>query len=78
MAQSTKTNDATVKLTKKAQKVLESKAKPFESKKECLERVIMQNCGSSNESSVKETEEQTEPQEKPSEENSQNNQEDEE
>lgn len=62
MAQSAKTEDTTVKLTKKALKKLETKAKPFESKRDCLERIIMQNCSSPRKSSVEETEEQTESQ----------------
>jgi len=45
--------DTTVKVSKTVLKKLESKAKPFETKKECLERVIMQNCG--NEKKVEET-----------------------
>ena len=54
-----KNEDTTVKLSKKTMQSLADRAKPFESKKECLERVIAENCGSS-----KETKEQLdEPQE---------------
>ena len=60
MAQVTKNEDTTVKLSKKALKQLESKAKPFESKKECLERIITQNCCSSKETPETEPEKQTE------------------
>ena len=48
MALSTKNGDTTVKLSKKAMNNLADKAKPFESKKDCLERILMQNCSSSN------------------------------
>ncbi len=58
-----KPDDVTVKLTKNALKQLEKKARPFESKKDCLERIITQNCGASNESVAEETEEKTESQE---------------
>ena len=50
MAQVTKNEDSkdtTVKLSKKALNSLEKKAKPFESKKDCVERIIAENCGSS-------------------------------
>lgn len=48
MALATKNEDTTVKLSKKAMNNLADKAKPFESKKDCLERILMQNCSSSN------------------------------
>ena len=44
----TKNEDTTVKLSKKAMNNLADNAKPFESKKDCLERILMQNCSSSN------------------------------
>jgi len=44
----TKNEDTTVKLSKKAMNNLADEANPFESKKDCLERIIMQNCSSSN------------------------------
>jgi len=50
MSQVTKNEDSkdtTVKLSKKALNNLEKKAKPFESKKDCIERIIAENCGSS-------------------------------
>lgn len=37
-------DDTTVKLSKKTLASLESKARPFESKRDCIERVIMQSC----------------------------------
>ena len=49
MATTTKNDDQTVKVSKKAIKELESKAKPFESKKDCIERMIMENCGRARE-----------------------------
>ena len=51
----TKNEDTTVKLSKKAMNNLADKAKPFESKKDCLERVLMQNCSSSNKKKESET-----------------------
>lgn len=48
-------NDTSVKLSKNALKQLESKARPFESKKDCLERIITQNCGAASDA-VKSTE----------------------
>ena len=58
----TKNEDTTVKLSKKAMNNLADKAKPFESKKDCLERVLMQNCSSSNNKLESETDlEQQEP-----------------
>ena len=56
-------NDTSVKLSKNALKKLESKARPFESKKDCLERIITQNCGTATGTAVeqnKEPEEETE------------------
>ena len=50
--------DTTIKVSKEAMKTLASKARPFESRKSCIERVIMQSC---NPSKISETElEQTE------------------
>ena len=37
----------TIKVSREALKSLETKARPFESKKEVLERVIMQSCSPS-------------------------------
>ena len=69
MALSTKNEDTTVKLSKKAMNNLADKAKPFESKKDCLERIIMRNCSSSNKKKESETDlEQQEPNEENSEE----------
>ncbi len=51
----TKNEDTTVKLSKKAMNGLADKAKPFESKKDCLERILMQNCSSSNKKKESET-----------------------
>jgi len=56
MSEVTENKDTTVKLTKKALNKLETKAKPFESKRECLERIIMQNCGSPNQKEESEEE----------------------
>ena len=65
----TKNEDTTVKLSKKAMNNLAGKAKPFESKKDCLERILMQNCSSSNKKKESETDlEQQEPNEAVSEE----------
>ena len=36
--------DTTIKVSREAMKTLESKARPFESRKSCIERVIMQSC----------------------------------
>jgi len=48
---------------------LADKAKPFESKKDCLERILMQNCSSSNKKKESEIDlEQQKPNEKNSEE----------
>jgi len=47
MKQVSETNeDTTVKISKKALNGLAGRAKPFESKKDCLERIIMRNCNS--------------------------------
>lgn len=54
MHKNKESNDVTVKMTKNALKQLEKKARPFESKKECLERIIMQNCGSKENKEFKE------------------------
>lgn len=40
-----KNNDTSIKISRVALKVLATKAKPFESKKEALERMITQKCG---------------------------------
>jgi len=40
--------ETTVKLSKSAMKSLETKARPFESKRDCLERVIVQSCSPKN------------------------------
>jgi len=40
-----KNNDTSIKISRNVLKVLATKAKPFESKKEALERMITQNCG---------------------------------
>ncbi len=69
MALATKNEDTTVKLSKKAMNNLADKAKPFESKKDCLERILMQNCSSSNKKKESEIDlEQQEPNEENSEE----------
>jgi len=69
MALATKNEDTTVKLSKKAMNNLADKAKPFESKKDCLERILMQNCSFSNKKKESEIElEQQEPNEENSEE----------
>ena len=55
------TGDTTVKLSQKALKRLESKAKPFETKKDCLERIISENCSKTTKADeTKEPEEETE------------------
>ena len=41
------TEDTSIKVSKEAMKALEGKARVFESKKEVLERVIMQSCSPS-------------------------------
>jgi len=41
--------DTSIKVSPKALNELSKKAKPFESKKDCLERIIKQNCSPSNE-----------------------------
>ena len=38
--------DTSIKVSPGALNELAKKAKPFESKKDCLERIIKQNCGS--------------------------------
>jgi len=69
MALATKNEDTTVKLSKKAMNNLADKAKPFESKKDCLERILMQNCSFPNKKKESEIElEQQEPNEENSEE----------
>jgi hypothetical protein len=51
-------DETTVKVSKEAMKTLANKALPFESRKSCIERVIMQSC---NPSKISETlQEQTE------------------
>jgi len=40
----TKNEDTTVKISKKAMNGLAGRARPFESKKDCLERIIMRDC----------------------------------
>lgn len=60
MAQVTKIEDVTVKLSQKALNVLAGKAKPFETKRDALERIILQNCSSSRQESDKESETNTE------------------
>lgn len=45
MEKNSKNNDTSVKISRVALKTLATKAKPFESKKEALERMINQNCG---------------------------------
>ena len=44
MQESKKQEDSTVKLSPKAEKALEKKAKPFESKRACLERIVLRGC----------------------------------
>ena len=46
---SKKNEDTTVKLSKKVLNQLSNKARPFESKKKCLERIITQTCGTPKE-----------------------------
>ena len=46
MSTVSKNEDTTVKISKKALNGLAGRAKPFESKKDCLERIIMRNCSS--------------------------------
>ena len=45
MGKNSKNNDTSVKISRVTLKTLATKAKPFESKKEALERIINQNCG---------------------------------
>ena len=47
--------DTTIKVSKEAMKTLESKARPFESRKSCIERVIMQSCSPSKISETQQT-----------------------
>ena len=39
--------DSTIKVSQEALDVLKKKARPFESRKSCIERVIMQSCSPS-------------------------------
>jgi len=48
MKKSNEESDTSIKVSSEAMNDLAKKAKPFESKKDCLERIIMQSCGSSN------------------------------
>ena len=59
--------DTSIKVSPEALNDLAKKAKPFESKKDCLERIITQSCSPSNE--MKESKVDLEQQE-PNEENS--------
>ncbi len=61
MSTITKNGDTTVKLSKKALNGLSGRAKPFESKKDCLERIILRNC-SSNEMKGSDEEAELDPQ----------------
>jgi len=56
MSTVSKSEDTTVKISKKAMNDLANRAKPFESKKDCLERIIMQSCGSNE---MKESDEES-------------------
>lgn len=48
MKKSNEEPDTSIKVSSEAMNDLSKKAKPFESKKDCLERIIMQSCSSSN------------------------------
>ncbi len=48
MKKSNEEPDTSIKVSSEAMNDLAKKAKPFESKKDCLERIIMQSCSSSN------------------------------
>ena len=48
MKKSNEEADTSIKVSPAALNDLAKKAKPFESKKDCLERILMQNCSSSN------------------------------
>lgn len=48
MKKSNEEPDTSIKVSSEAMNDLAKKAKPFESKKDCLERIIMQSCSPSN------------------------------
>ncbi len=48
MKKSNEEPDTSIKVSSEAMNDLSKKAKPFESKKDCLERIIMQSCSPSN------------------------------
>jgi len=48
MKKSNEGPDTSIKVSSEAMNDLAKKAKPFESKKDCLERIIMQSCTPSN------------------------------
>ena len=64
MSQVSKNEDTTVKLSKKAMNRLADRAKPFETKKDCLERIISENCSKTTKAEeIEELEEETEAEE---------------
>ena len=52
--------DTTIKVSRETMKTLESKARPFESRKSCIERIIMQSCSPSKISGVEPEETESE------------------